>query len=133
MPVIRAGIGYRSYVANIYQTGANDPVATVLHNDLGFDLTWTRLVPGFFSCGNTDAVGFVDGKTAVFVNAFNSISGTAFSALIAEYVDPNSIAFLNIVGNTTWDQAIDAVFTDEIAFDAGMFKGLCTIEIRVYD
>ena len=65
--VIEAGLGYTTYTALLDQTGVNNPVATVLKNDIGATITWTRTAFGEFTATASSAV-FTAAKTIVFLN-----------------------------------------------------------------
>ena len=65
--VIEAGLGYTTYTALLTQTGVNNPVATVLKNDIGATITWTRTAFGEFTATASSAV-FTAAKTIVFLN-----------------------------------------------------------------
>lgn len=52
--------GVKKYVALINQTGTDDPVATVLENTLGTEVTWSRIGTGSY---RGDCSAFVIGKT----------------------------------------------------------------------
>ena len=55
---------YKVYTALLTQTEENDPVATVLENTLGFDVTWYRDNVGFYLFqNNTTGVLFDPDKT----------------------------------------------------------------------
>ena len=65
--VIEAGLGYTAYTALLTQTGVNNPVATVLKNDIGATIAWTRTAFGEFTATASSAV-FTAAKTIVFLN-----------------------------------------------------------------
>ena len=65
--VVEAGLGYTTYTALLTQTGVNNPVATVLKNDIGATITWTRTAFGEFTATASSAV-FTAAKTIVFLN-----------------------------------------------------------------
>jgi hypothetical protein len=57
-------MNYKVYTALLTQTGTDDPVATVLENTLGFDITWYRDNVGFYLFQNdTTGVLFDPDKT----------------------------------------------------------------------
>ena len=58
---------YNSYVALLTQTGTDDPVATVLSNNLTGTLTWARTGTGVYTFTASVAT-FTANKTIVFVN-----------------------------------------------------------------
>lgn len=70
--VVATGLGYTAYTALLTQTGVNPPVATVLKNDIGATITWTRTAFGEFTATASSAV-FTAAKTIVFLN--NGIGG----------------------------------------------------------
>jgi hypothetical protein len=55
------GLPYKSYSALVTQTGTDNPVATVLSNDLGGTVVWTRDSVGNYSA--TLAGAFTENKT----------------------------------------------------------------------
>jgi hypothetical protein len=67
------GGAYKRYVANINQSGANDPVATVLENTLGGTVVWTRFSGGYYLGTLTGA--FPAGKTILFPTITTGYSG----------------------------------------------------------
>ena len=65
--VVTTGLGYTAYTALLTQTGVNPPVATILKNDIGATITWTRTAFGEFTATASSAV-FTAAKTIVFLN-----------------------------------------------------------------
>jgi hypothetical protein len=61
-----AVLGYKEYVALLTQTGTSAPVATVLYNDLGGAVVWTRTLVGTYE-GTTDSL-FTVNKTIVTID-----------------------------------------------------------------
>ena len=62
---VDASLGYKTYAALLTQTGTDAPVATVLKNDTGATMTWTRSAVGQFNISSGAANVFVVNKTAV--------------------------------------------------------------------
>jgi hypothetical protein len=56
-----SGVGYNSYSAFLSKTGATDPTALILKNDLPGTIVWTRQSPGVYV--GTLAGAFTLGKT----------------------------------------------------------------------
>jgi hypothetical protein len=68
------GTGYLSYVALLAQTGTDDPTATVLKNELGGTVVWTRSRAGLYI--GTLAGAFPSGRT--ILPPFGIISNQIF-------------------------------------------------------
>ncbi len=66
--VVQAGLGYTAYTALLTQTGTGAPVATILKNNTGATLTWSRIGNGDYNV-TADSNLFTNNKTLVFVNA----------------------------------------------------------------
>lgn len=64
LPSLLPAKSYRSYKANFVQTGTADPVVTVLYNDLGFNIAWTRISVGTY-LGQTASGNLVNGKKEI--------------------------------------------------------------------
>lgn len=103
------------YTAILNQSGTNAPVATVLHNTLGFNgetIVWTRLSTGKYL--GTLTGKFPENKTIV-------IEGTRFTTkhiAVGVHVPPNSI-FVDQTALNTSETYEDGVYN-------------LAIEIRVY-
>ncbi len=78
---------YKYYAAQVTQTGTNDPVVTVLHNDLG-TITWVRTSQGQFEIQSSDA--FTLGSTQIFFN--QSLSEYGGSAYVQPMSDESIIS-----------------------------------------
>jgi hypothetical protein len=78
---------YKYYAAQVTQTGTNDPVVTVLHNDLG-TITWERTSQGQFEITSSSA--FTLGQTQIFFN--QSLSEYAGSVYVQPMSDPSVIS-----------------------------------------
>ncbi len=72
--VVEAGLGYTVYTALIAQTGTDAPTATILKNNTGATLTWSRVNPGIYRCNASSPI-FTLNKTFVLVNAGTSPNG----------------------------------------------------------
>ena len=66
--VVATGLGYTAYTALIFQTGANNPVDTILKNDTGATMTWARTGLGIYTCTASSPI-FTANKTIVFANS----------------------------------------------------------------
>ncbi len=79
------GLSYKSYVALLTQSGTNPPVATVLYNDLGADVTYGYNQVGDYTFSST---AFTEGKTTVFIGqAYDSNATTINYAYMTAYPD----------------------------------------------
>jgi hypothetical protein len=74
-------IGPKKYVANIAQTGTDDPTATVFENSLG-SIVWTREEPGMYVGTLTDA--FTTGKVWAIAQGGTLLYPLAFISIIDE-------------------------------------------------
>ena len=72
--VVNAGLGYTVYTALLTQTGAADPVATVLKNNTGHTYTWARTAGGIYKITANNSA-FTVNKTIVFNNNGVDIAG----------------------------------------------------------
>ena len=77
---------YKYYAAQVTQTGTNDPVVTVLHNDLG-TVTWERTSQGQYTIVSNDA--FTLGSTQIFFN--QSLAEYAGSVFVGPMSDDDNI------------------------------------------
>lgn len=57
--------GYNKYVALLTQSGTNAPVATVLENTLGVDITWVRIGTGVYQGQIPDPLFLVNKTWAI--------------------------------------------------------------------
>ena len=107
------GSPYKIYSALLTQTGADDPVATVLQNTLG-NVQWYRDDKGYYYVYSDDGL-FASGKTFVTVSHsnYNSDGTTPY------YLDGASYIYVMTLDNT-W------TYLDDILHDT-------SIEIRVYN
>jgi hypothetical protein len=64
------GLGYLVYTALLTQSGTNAPVATILQNTLGEDITWTRLFIGQYK--GTKPTIFDQAKTVCILGAYTN-------------------------------------------------------------
>lgn len=78
---------YKYYAAQVTQTGTNDPVVTVLHNDLG-TVDWVRTSQGQFEIQSSSA--FTVGSTQIYFN--QALSEYAGSVYIQPMSDPSVIS-----------------------------------------
>ena len=70
---IKAVKPYKSYVALLNQESTNAPVATVLENNLGGTVVWSRTNTGEYKATLTGAFG--NAKTAVFMSVTSGGAG----------------------------------------------------------
>jgi len=106
-------IPYKTYYAQVAQTGTLTPTINVLQNNLGFTPTWSRTTTGWYEITHTG--GFIDVKTGVLITP--NING---DPLIYTYDNEGSAP----------DAIIVRAFTNAAApSDNAKF----TIEIRIYN
>lgn len=108
---------YKSYVALINQEGTNAPVATILYNDLGGDVTWVRNFSGTYT--GTLPEGLVTLNKQV-----------VFSSSYASNTNPTKY-FISVFNNDIDSQIIITTTNDSGLSDIGI--GSLPIEIRVYN
>ena len=109
---VDASLGYKTYAALLTQTGTNAPVATVLKNDTGATMTWTRTGVGQYRITSSDANLFLPNKTAVAsINVGNPTSST--QGLFKR-----------------WNRQQNNIVTINIQQDSLLVNGF--IEIRIY-
>lgn len=106
---------YKVYSALLTQTGTNPPVATVLENTLGANITYIRTTNGRYNV-NCDATIFNPSKTGLIVG---SSCNTLFGQYSLIYNGGNNQLFL-----ATSDGG--GITMDDILYDT-------LIEIRVYN
>jgi hypothetical protein len=104
---------YKVYIALLNQAGTAAPVATVLQNELGGGIVWTRDAVGSYVA--TLGGAFPSGKTAVFVSNFGLLNGDT-NIVFGMANDTN---MFNIFSS------VDASLADDVLFAT-------PIEIRVY-
>ena len=66
--VVEAGLGYTVYTALVTQTAAGAPVATILKNNTGGAITWTRTGVGTYRCTASSPIFTATNKVQVFIN-----------------------------------------------------------------
>ena len=113
--VTMPALTFTSYVAKITQSGstASDaPVPTVIHNDTGSIITWSRSNTGDYRASGINAT-----SAFIQVTGGNSASAATATNLIVKSVNPSQIQIVNLK------------LTDGTAVD-GITLGY--IEIRVY-
>lgn len=69
-------VGYKVYSAIVNQSGTDDPVATVLQNTLGVNITWSYSDQGSY-LGTIGLLGVTDINTLCFVNGYNAAVSTS--------------------------------------------------------
>lgn len=102
---------YKVYTALMTQGGTNPPVATVLENTLGGNITWSYNDVGFYSATLTGA--FLLNKTTSTISVTNGDTSLCIVRVNDNQVDLTSRDFSNVPGN-------------------GIINN-CTLEIRVYN
>lgn len=107
---------YKSYVALLSQSGTSDPTATVLSNNLGGDVVWTRSGVG----------NYVGTLTGVFTADKTGLTG-AFNNNADDQTIPYVWSFLRGDVDTVLLNTSDGAGN---YFDSGLNQNL--IEIRVY-
>lgn len=117
---------YKEYVATMNQTGTNNPVVTVISNELSGAIVWTRVMPGFFT--GTLAGEFTAGKVVTISNTSIAGGGAGNTVSLAQ---PFPIT-VDIVGLQTYllKNTSDRVYTTANISDGNMSNQL--IIIRVY-
>ncbi len=106
---------YKVYTAYLMQEGANDPIATVLQNTLGVDLTWTRDDSGLYYATRSEGEFVIE---------------TFFAqAQLSHYCDPYTV-YVDIK-----DAQLDTIILSTYS-SSGIqedLAGKLFIEIRVYN
>ncbi len=102
-------LGYTSYVALVSQTGTNAPVPTVLHNNLGTAITWSRQSNGNYTMTAASSL-FTANKTVLFLNA-----GHGYQAALPIY----------------WERTSDTTITLNSFSDGEIEEG--SFELRIYE
>lgn len=127
---------YRSYVAQLSQSGTTAPVANILENDLGYTPTWYRDDVGYYHLSSTELSDDSANKVVVFINAggypSSLVEGNRVNAtwdrdaktiyVVSSYFSPD-IGGTNVPG---------FVADDNILSDGDDFNRT-SIEIRIYD
>lgn len=108
-----AVVGYKTYVAQITQSGTNAPVATVLQNDTGLTFTWARNALGVYEVGASSS--FVVNKTWAQITGSNTAPST--SIVILKTITTSQITFNNVLVSS-------AALVEGIA--------IAFVEIRIY-
>jgi hypothetical protein len=119
---------YKSYIVRLSQTGTNNPVATVVVDELGYSaFSWARFATGFY--GLVPIPSLVASKTAVYVglNVFN-LTGSV--EMVEAY---ESFGFIAVETSTIDSTAIGTPTTTTNADDVLQVIAPTLIEIRVYD
>jgi hypothetical protein len=113
-----ATLPYKSYVAFLNQIGTSAPTATVVYNDLGGTIVWTRNFAGTYT--GTLSSAFTANKTICFLR----------SAVLDDYLEGRAYYLGRSTNNTVSITTISfnngGVATDGVLVDTG-------IEIRVYN
>ena len=109
--IIDLTLPYKIYSAILTQSGNSAPVATVLQNTLGGDITWTYVDPGVYSA-NSDAL-LTNGKTTVTcLNLWGNFLIQPYP-FYEESNFPNFVKILNIDSSTGFQiNGIDKVLIE---------------------
>jgi len=116
---------YKEYVATMNQTGTSAPVITVIKNELGGTLVWTRLASGFYM--GTLVGAFTSGKVVAIPNTSIAAGGTGTRVSLAQ---PFPIS-VDGVGLFTYVLKNSGTFTFAELSDGIMSNQL--IMLRVYN
>lgn len=127
----RKFVPYKSYVANLTQTGTGAPVATVLENNLGNNLAaqaivWTRTSAGLYI--GTLAGKFLVGKTTVRIS--NPVLAN-LSTVQAKRASDNTIQIDTAATSVSETSNVNTIVSTPT--DAILGSIPHQIEIRVYD
>lgn len=107
------------YVANITQSGTDDPVVTIFENTIG-DIVWTRFASGIYQ--GTLAGAFRFGKTWLMINNQWLVIDPVFTGRNASFNTVDTEDIVEIRTNNILDEALE----DDL------LQGY-SIEIRTYD
>lgn len=110
------GPGYAEYVAVLTQLGETAPVATVIHNTLGFAVTWTRVGAGVYTANGA----FPDDRTFVMPSHATAINGDDALITIQAYTQP--------AGNVLYIQGMDPSTLEAADLHIGRFA----LAVRIY-
>ena len=116
---------YKEYVAILNQTGTSAPTVTVIKNELGGSLIWTRVAPGFYM--GTLVAAFTTGKVVAIPNTSIAAGGTGTRVCLAQ---PFPISLDNI-GLFTYVLKNSGTFTLAELSDGLMSNQL--VMLRVYN
>ena len=125
-------LGYRTYKALLTQSGSlttDAPVAAVLENTLGINLTYEYDSNGIYyayldkQLFDGPAVTTDGRKVEVFITPQSTVSSITNTYIISAYP-----VFFNVINITTWDNA----FADYLDNILGQWCST-TLEIRVYN
>lgn len=100
-------VPYQIYAALLTQSGANPPVATILQNNTGATIAWTRTGVGTYTATANSNI-FTANKTAVIINQGSGVSSN----------------------NIKWASPTTSTITIDAGADGVLTGGF--IEIRVY-
>jgi len=106
---------YKVYSALLTQTGTAAPVATVLENNLGATIVWTRDAGGEYAATASSAV-FTENKTALLVGNGNA-TWDVLSTFCANWQTTTLIQYTSIGASTMGE---DSIYVNTL------------VEIRVY-
>lgn len=118
---------YRVYMALITQEGTDAPVATVLQNTLGFDLTWGYSL-GAYSATPSVVTTFDPTKTVLTVGNSNNTSFSEYNIKKELKLHFTNLQFVLNTGIITADTGT-GVFIDTAANDL-LYR--TPVEIRLY-
>lgn len=131
---VNTGINYRSYVAQLTQSGSNPPDPIVLQNDLGYTPTWNRFTDGEYALQATEFDNENNSKVVVFLNIGSNIQAPMEFGYMAHAIwskEDNQILLRTSYydGNTTIPGFLSAdnLLSDEDGFFPASF------ELRIYN
>lgn len=116
LPAGGASLPYTTYVALLNQNGTSAPTATVLQNNTGLTITWSRISNGLYK--GTVSTPFADqDHQAVFVGSTNSGAGNQVKSAISDFSGQNHVLLETFIAGTG--------YTDDLLLNTA-------IEIKIY-
>jgi hypothetical protein len=112
---------YKVYTALLNQTGTNAPIATILENTLGGNISWSRQNVGYYSATFSDTFP----PQSTFVLSSSNYMQFSSAVITTSIVSTMSISGSNIIDIQIGD-LIDNTAKDSKLFDY-------PIEIRIYN
>ena len=125
---------YRSYVAQLSQSGSYAPTANILENDLGYEPTWSRDDAGYYTLYNSAFADENENKVIVFLNIGNYATSTLEFGIAAHATWNRDGKNINLAtgyynGNT---EIPGYTLSDNVLSDGDDYQR-ASIEIRIYD
>jgi hypothetical protein len=115
--IVDLAVPYKVYTATLYQNGITAPVATVLQNTLGGNVTWQRDGAGNYGASSSGL--FTAGKTTVTCSNMWGNYNIMLYPIFEESTFPNTIKLANI------DTTVPVTQIDGMDFSF--------VEIKVYN